>query len=402
MTENAFPARTLTLTERAPHVCRMAPDDVDFLLTQQRGRVEVQPTGRRHTYRLTATGYVGVVVAPRCRIVIRPKIPLRNLFHLLDPDADLCPASEKPAATEPGAAGNEALNFLAVQFVARLRERLDAGLQRGYAERAHCGPVLQGRLDVVAQMRHAAAKEQLHSRLDDFTADIPCNRVVRAVAEHLATSPLVEPALRARLRQALPGFLDVQAVLLSPALFDAADVDARATAYRQLLDLCRVLGGALGAQSAPGFLLNMDQVFERYVARGVQAAFATSRRHRVAVQRSYRFHQPVAGQADLLMRPDLSIERDGRPCLVVDAKWKRTAGRQGPTDDLYQMLAYAAGLGAGRVVLVYPGQRDRRRALDLLQAPVQVALWTLQVTGTPERCSRSLHRLGRELRKAVR
>jgi 5-methylcytosine-specific restriction enzyme subunit McrC len=398
VTPDAFPARTLVLTERKPHACRLAPDDVDFLLANQRGRVEVLPTSRRQVYRLTATGYVGILVAPRRRIVIRPKIPLRNLFHLLDPDADL-PANTNAAAP----AGDEALNFLAAQFVARLRERLEAGLHRGYAERAHQGPILQGRIDVVAQMRDAlAAKEQLHSRLDDFTADVPCNRAVRAVAECLSASPLVEQRICAQLRQTLSAFADVQALPLSATLFDNAGADPLAAAYRPLLDLCRVLGEALGTQSAPGFLLDMEQVFERYVTRGVVAAFASSRRHSIAVQKSYRFHQPVSDHADLMMRPDIAIERDGRPCLVVDAKWKRTAGGHIPTDDLYQMLAYAAGLGAERVVLVYPGKRDRRRILDLLQTPVQVAVWTLRVTDTPERCRSSLRRFGRSLRTLVR
>ena len=59
----------------------------------------------------------------------------------------------------------------------------------------------------------------------------------------------------------------------------------------------------------------------------------------------------------LEMRPDVTVYRDGRPTLVVDAKWKRPAGAPSPAD-LYQMLAYCTALGVGRAVLVYPGRRD--------------------------------------------
>src|SRR5438105_3077050 len=77
--------RTLLLTERARRVCRLAPDDVAFLTAHHAAHFELLPTGRRDVYSLTPGGFVGVVTAPSCRLVVRPKIPLANLFFLLDP-----------------------------------------------------------------------------------------------------------------------------------------------------------------------------------------------------------------------------------------------------------------------------------------------------------------------------
>jgi 5-methylcytosine-specific restriction enzyme subunit McrC len=396
---DATPRRTLVLTERVPRPCRLTPDEADFLLATQRGRLELLPTRKRHVYRLTSLGHVGVIVAPTCRIVLRPKIPLHNLFHLLDPDA-VPPAAPDVIAAAPGA---EVVNFLACQFAARLRERLAAGLHRGYVERADRGPVLQGRLDVRAQMRDAGThKEQLHSQLVDFTVDVACNRIARATAEHLSSSPLVDHALRTELRHSLASLAEVQNVVVTPPLLDAAAADPLTPSYRPLLDLCRLLLDGLGLNdqagtlAAPAFLLDMERVFERYVTRGVAEAFAGRADYRVAAQQSYAFHQPVAGRPDLLMRPDVAVERDGRPCLLVDAKWKRPRGLRVPTEDVYQMLAYAAGLGVERVVLVYPGKRDRGWEYALQQAPVRVEVRTLRVTGTAEACRRSLRRLGRQ------
>src|SRR4051794_22546453 len=90
--------RTLVLTERVAHVCRLAPADVAFLLTAHRGRFELTPPHQRHRYRLTALGHVGIVVAPTCRLVIRPKVPLSNLLLLLAP---LAPVSSVPDAVTP-------------------------------------------------------------------------------------------------------------------------------------------------------------------------------------------------------------------------------------------------------------------------------------------------------------
>src|SRR5260370_21185456 len=127
------PRRTLVLTERVPRRCRLTPDEADFLLATQRGRIELLPTGKRHVYQLTSLGYVGAIVGPTCRLVLRPKIPLRNVLNLLDPDA--APPTDTDAIA--AAPGDEVLNFLAAQFVIRLRERLAVRLQRGYAERAN-------------------------------------------------------------------------------------------------------------------------------------------------------------------------------------------------------------------------------------------------------------------------
>ena len=54
-----------------------------------------------------ALGCAGVLVAPTCRLVIRPKDPLANVFAMLDPLAPV-PAAED--AIEPSI-GTEVLGF---------------------------------------------------------------------------------------------------------------------------------------------------------------------------------------------------------------------------------------------------------------------------------------------------
>ncbi len=396
----ASPARTVVLTERVPHVCRLAPADVAFLLRHHRGRVEVVPTGRRRRYRLTSAGYAGVVVAPSCRLVIRPKVPLDNLFALLDPAAPL-PSADDRVTPVPGA---EALEFLAARLAQRMAERAAAGLHRAYAERAEQGPFLQGRLDLPAQMREAPGrKEQLHSLRDDLSADVPCNQVPKATAERLLTSPLVGEAVRAELRQALARFTGVTPVAAEPGAVAALPAPG---AYRPLLDLSGLLlaglapGEAAGDAGAPAFLLDMEQAFEGYLTRGVVGSFARSKRVTVEAQATRTVSRPAAGQPDVTMRPDLLIGSEGRPALAVDAKWKRPPKGALVTADLYQVLAYCTALGLGRGVLVYPGRRDRAWEYEFPHTPIRVAVHTLRVAGPRQACARSLRRLARSLRRA--
>src|SRR5437773_1872663 len=143
---------------------------------------------------------------------------------------------------------------------------------RPHAERSARGPFLQGRLDVAAQVRDGGArKDALHCRFEEFTADVPCNRVPRAVAELVLRSPLAGERARSAVRQALGGFDLVGAAALGPESFALAEPDRLTEAYRPLLDLCRLLadglapGGREGAPACPAFLLDLQRVFEAYV-----------------------------------------------------------------------------------------------------------------------------------------
>jgi 5-methylcytosine-specific restriction enzyme subunit McrC len=391
---------TLTLTERRPRRARLAPADVAFLLDRHRGHVEVLPTGRRHRYRLTATGHVGVIVAPVTRIVIRPKIPLRNLFFLLDPDAD---PPESPDSTTPED-GTAPLAFLARLFARRLGERLAAGLHRGYRERSARGPFLQGKLDLPAQLREAPGRRgELHSRLDDLTTDLPCNQALRAAGQRALASELLPDNARHALRHRLRDLEDITPLAPTPELWDSLEASRLPEGYRPLLGLARLLADGLapgeqaGPTPAPAFLLDLERAFEGYLTRG----FEHAPRHTTATaQPTFAIPPARPGDPDVHLRPDILLTRGGKVSAVVDAKWKRLPGSAVVTDDFYQVTTYAAALGARRAVLVYPAGRDRAWEYPLPLAGVTVEVRALRVTGPVEKCRRSLRRMVREVCRA--
>jgi 5-methylcytosine-specific restriction enzyme subunit McrC len=392
---------TLTLTERVAAECRLTEADVDFLLTDHRAHLHLAPGGSPGRFRLTPTGHVGTITAPTCRLVIRPKIPVNNLFYLLDPDEPI-PVSEDRSATQTG---TEALDFLAVRLARLLGERSAAGLHRAYTERAESGPFLHGRLDLSVHLRDPnGRKDRFHCQYEDFTSDVPCNQVPKATAELVLRSPLLGEGARVALRRCLGGFAEIRSVALVPASFLDAAPDRLTESYRPLLDVCRLLAesvdpkAAAGETPCPAFLLDMERVFEQYVTRGVVRAFAGNGRYTVSAQPLFAANRPVAGQPDVHMRPDLTIDRTGRPLVVIDAKWKRRPGIPWVTEDLYQVLAYATALGARRAVLVYPGRRNRVWEYSLARAPVGIEIRTVRVIGSREACVRSLSRLVRTVR----
>jgi 5-methylcytosine-specific restriction enzyme subunit McrC len=396
------PKRTLTLTERRPRECRLAPADVEFLLAQHRTHLNLLPTAQRGRYRLTPRGYAGVIVAPTCRLLIRPKVPLQSLFYLLDPTAP-APLIEDHTTPHPGTA---ALEFLSARLASLLEERATAGLQRGYAERAEQGPFLQGRLDLAAQVQDGARKDVLHCRYDDFTVDIPCNQVLRSTAEVMGRCPLVSAGVRGSLRQALRHFELVRSIPLGPDSF-TMEPGQLAEGYRPLLELCKLLvesltpGDKAGPVACPAFLLDLERVFERQVTETVLKAFAAEQTHTAVVQAHYLVNDPIPGLPDVRMRPDVLVLQGERPRLLVDAKWKRLGNGPLKRADVYQMLAYCAGLGVKRAILVYPGRRDQSWTYTLPRAGILLEIRTLRVVGERNQCDQSRQRLGIATRRAV-
>jgi 5-methylcytosine-specific restriction enzyme subunit McrC len=382
--------RTARLTEYRPREVRLRRADVDFLLGPGRGVIELVPTTTFGYYRLTAGGFVGVLHAPTVRFVLRPKVPRTNLYHLLDPDA---PPDHAPDSTHPEL-GSEALDFLARRLAAGMRQQAAAGLSRGYVERSDRQPFLQGRLDVTAQVREPpTARDRFHVTRDEFTTDLPVHQFPKATAEAVLASQFVSAATRTLLRDALTGYADV-----TSACPDAAALAHVPDADRPFLELCRLVAGALkpgeaaGPTAGPGFLIDMERVFERYVERVVRAAAPN-----VVAQAEFRYHGPVpVGQPTLVGRPDTMIRQAGRVRCAIDAKWKQLDGPP-PAADVHQALAYAVGLGCPDVRLVHPGRRSAAWRYDLTEGDVTLTVHTLRVVGPRAACERSARRLGRAL-----
>lgn len=386
---NTTDAPTHVLTERVPADVHLSGADVTFLRTHHRRHVALASTGRRGVVRVLPRGHVGVLAAPDCRLIIRPKFPLDCLSHLLD--------SLAPAAThfEAAQVGDALLDALAVRLAGLMSERAALGLQRGYSERAEYGPFLHGRLDLAAQLRDGPGKKgQLHSRHDDFSVDVPWNRLPCAAAQAVLHSPVLGESARTVLQQALHAFAGVGPAQLTSDSWRLVAPEG----YAPLLEVARLITEGLASVTAtgpvpfPGFLLDLDRVFERYVTVAVVRAAAAQPEMSVAVQPLFDLARPQNGPA-LSVRPDLTVDRAGQPWMVIDTKWKDLA-RGGPIPgDTFQAVAYAATLGRRRAALVYPGRRSGFWVYSLPRVPLRLEVHRLRICGPRAACTSALERL---------
>ncbi len=348
----------LTLTERRT-VVRALPRAVAAELTERFAHaVEVVPTFDRRRYRLTARGYVGWVRVQGHTLTFRPKRPWEEVRCLFAP-------------LSPGGEGG-LLDLLAVRLASLMLARASAGLLRGYVERELTDTHLRGRIDLPSQLRRPYLSPTLFDQIaDEWTPDIACNRIPKAVAVRLLAEPGMSAEARDALARAVAAFADVSDTRVSAAERAAMTWDARTEPYRELIDWCDLIG-------TENVLVSLERAFEGYATRLFREALGDAVRPQAEV-----------GVGHVTLTPDLTVFAGTSPASVWDAKWKRPD----PTAaDVHQALAYAAVLGVPACGLVYPGRRWR---LDTLNAPSGVALHLLRLplTDDPVRRAKVLRTL---------
>ncbi len=383
---------TVRLVERRTREVRLPTEDVAFLLAHARHLIDVAPAFHPGFFRLTPRGIVGWFDTPNRRLAVAPKLPWPNVRMLL-------------GLKEGGAGGEDVvepatglLDALASELAARLREVAQKGVIAGYVERDDSARFLRGQLRTAEYMRDLAARGLAdHFPITESVLDLDSawNRVPRVVAAELLANPDLGPAAREELAAALGPWAGLPVTPLTDDDFAAAEAEARAAHYGPLVSLCRFLhdGLTMGRPDRPGpgaFLIDLGRAFEHYLRRGLNAALGC--RPGWSVEAHPRFN---VGPSEL--EPDLLLRKHGRPCVVLDAKWKASGTAPDPAD-LHQVLAYAAVTGAQSVGLVYPGRRLARRRFTVPGRDIRVELLRVQVTGPSEECQRSFDALARWVR----
>ena len=272
-------------------------------------------------------------------------------------------------------------------YLALVRRATARGLLHGYRSQEDTLPTLRGRLRVEAQLhRHWGRFPPLEVAFDDFTPDVPENRLLKGALRRLSRLPGLPPRTVGALRAALARFDPVADVAYAPGAVPAVEYGPLNAHYRPAVELARRLlaGGAFelapGPLSGASLLVDMNAVFEDFVVVALRQALGLS---------PATFPQGAAGRelrldraGAIRLRPDLSWWEGGRCLFVGDVKYKRTRAPGVDHPDLYQLLAYtvASGLPAG--LLVYAAGEAEAGAHAVDGKELQVT--ALDLAGDPQ------------------
>jgi 5-methylcytosine-specific restriction enzyme subunit McrC len=290
---------------------------------------------------VTVSDAVGLIAVGDLRILVEPKIPRAHLFHLLA-RAELLP---RITATQAAAAeGPHLWELICRWLLDALEQVLRRDLIRDYLPRRGALEAARGQIDVAATARaYYTGSLALVCDYEEFGADTPLNRILRAAA--LAVSASADAALTTRKRatRVVARMEDVESLQTNDL---RATLDRRTAHYRDALTLaCTVFANTArtlehGGEPTWTFLIRTPEL--------VEAGIRNELRHQLASKWEIRKEAIALSGVNLNVAPDLLI---GDAFAIADVKYKRTPARWRRAD-LYEVSAFAAAAKTSRAAVI--------------------------------------------------
>jgi 5-methylcytosine-specific restriction enzyme subunit McrC len=333
---------------------------VERLLTPEQGRsladsgvVTAAPSPYcPGAWQIGPAGKVGAARVGGIEIHIKPKVPIARLLFLVGYARH---AAAWQPETVPVAEAADLVPAVAQALWRQTERGTHQGLIPGYILVEESSQVLRGRFRESEQLRrHHGLPLPLEIQYDEFTIDIPENRILRTACERMLAVPRVDAESQRMLRRLLRDFSDVTPLHRGEQIpgWQATRLNAR---YHTALRLAELVLRATsvergsGTVAVNGFLLDMPRLFEDFVTVALREALESAYGGRVDDQDQNHFDE--AGQVRL--RPDIVWKIRGSAVAVIDAKYKAEKPAGYPNADLYQLLAYCTVLGLRNGHLVY-------------------------------------------------
>lgn len=314
---------------------------------------------------LSASHYVGVIEVGACTIEIYPKLDkqlidavevkkdstastvMRHLLWMLEV-AGYMDLAEADTAQLDVAQVNY-YDLFAYLLAKNLLTELERGVMHGYVGVHDNTPAIRGRIDMLQQCTKNWGRCDVHfCRWDEFTPDIPMNRLFKCACRHL----------QPRVRNPEPALLLANCAAL---LDEVADVDPYTAVtgarirwdrsndrFRRSFDMARRLLAGSAYEMASGgedvfvFLLDMNHLFESFVTAAVSARFGVS----VLEQSSIGHLLSKEDRGYIRQKPDIQWCVGARN-WIGDAKYKRLLDPSGQDEE--ETVAAGDKLGAADV-----------------------------------------------------
>ncbi|MCY4087740.1 MAG: restriction endonuclease [Actinomycetia bacterium] len=351
---------------------------------ERSGLVDVRPGATPGEWEIASDSRVGVCVAEVWELRVHPKLGIPKLLFLLA--YARCPDGWR------GLAGfgreRQLLDAVANGFAAQCQKAFERGLLRGYTPIEETRTDLRGRVRFGDQIARAGGLPlPVEVSYDNYTEDIPENRLLLTAAELLLRLPRIGERARPQLLAARAQ-LDAVRLLRDRREFKKPPVTRLNKRYEAAMTLAELIlnhasvTARQGQVASAAFVFDLNTVFEDFVSTALKEALQPYGGD-VRFQHPDRLdtHHPAA----LRLKPDITWWSGGRCLAVIDAKHKSIAHREMPNADAYQMLAYCTALKQRQGFLVYAkdsGEQQRRHVIR--NSPYTINVHTLDIENEPE------------------
>jgi 5-methylcytosine-specific restriction endonuclease McrBC regulatory subunit McrC len=418
--DQAFDEVVQSLVDLRSRIIRergIEPYDVRY---DRQGRLAIIPTS-----------YVGQLRIGRHTLALNPRIPgldfgrvlyLASLGNVLNEVRHDNQVIEQALSAEEHIEG---VDFFVRAFLSSCIDVLNNGVLSLPKVRTSRSRRLHGELVVHRQVQEVGFFYPYLIRWTEQSIDIPENRLIKK-ALVVCLRRASNDGLRRIASECLRMFSDADEQL-GETSGTVVSSTVRRPDYERSLRLAELIvegfdpyGGAR-AGFLPYFLLNLDEVFESFIAAQLKAYLVEPSVAHTKWRTDHGFQPKIASR---YIELDVLFER-GSSRVVVDAKnkyssWFRDGSVQPANPDIFQTFFYASRVGAQAIVLVYPSKHQDRSRFPVLgsqgqsayEASRQEALeavssleyrlvhpsglnlpvipWRVGVTGTPAEIQRSV------------
>lgn len=396
---------SLRLIEYQPRLnVPLSKDEVDRL-RRLGSAITVTPSLEQEgCYDLTPGSWVGVIDLGDRYVEIWPKIPMDRLLFLISYALDRRGWRE----TVTGLAAAPSLyEAVVLAFAALVRRAIGRGLLHGYRTEDDALQAVRGRIRFDDQLRYRFGRlPPAEVRFDEFTADIEENRMLKAALIRLRQMRLWSERARRELRTLQSAFEPVSLVHYDARALPEITYTRLNEHYEPAVELARLILRSTsyelrrGRHSALAFLVDMNQVFEDFVAVALRDALGLP---------PHAFPRQVQGRRLYLdegrrvrLYPDLSWW-DGSRCLVVgDVKYKALLGDDVVHADLYQLLAYTIATDVPGGFLIYAAGEATEVDYTAAHLGKVLRVMTLDLAGLPRQILAQVQRIANEVRELAR
>ncbi|MDZ7934296.1 MAG: McrC family protein [Emticicia sp.] len=261
-------------------------------------------------------------------------------------------------------------------FLDELEKLLSQGLGRNFERHTANETFVKGKILIAENLRqNPIQKERFFIAFDEFTADIPPNKVLKYCLQILYKQGFSHRTTQ-RINQNSRVFEEVnQSKNIEQDLVQSFQKNLTFVRYEKLLHWANVFikGQSFlpfsGQYLQLGLLFPMEVLFENYVGKFFKKYFAEN--YEVKLQDKAKFLiDSHLDKSKFRLIPDIVLKNETQS-FVFDTKWKlidATKHKQNygiDQSDLYQMYAYGKKYNAQQVFLIYPANEN-------FQLPLQV------------------------------
>ncbi|OUL28108.1 restriction endonuclease [Nostoc sp. RF31YmG] len=339
----------------------------------------------KYQWRLKSKGWVGYIpVNPEFGLKINPKVPIKNLFGMLEYAYKL-----KDFRFLDGLMNCESLqefySYLAHLLAQKILERCRKGLYRTYLPKTEQLAYVRERLDM-QQVIQKPWDVKLKCHYEEHTADIADNQILAWTLYVIGHSGLcsdkVSPTVR-KAYHALQGLVIPQPCCAEDCIgrqYNRLNED-----YQILHILCRFFldnsspSHEMGNHKILPFLIDMARLYELFVAewlkKNAPPNYSFKQQHLIDVGQNRQFI------LDIL----LCDAATGRPLAVLDTKYK--SPEKTANNDIHQMISYANTTNTKQAFLVYP--IDLKQSLNIKSNDIQVRNLTFSLDDNLDRAGQT-------------